>query len=105
MVNKRTVIGVVSAGALLLGVAITRSAVTTERIVTDEALTLAQQTGQPVWETYKRNLWLAWMGSIVAVAGVSGVAASLYARDEEIDEIADRVSGVRDRLVTTVPMW
>lgn len=103
MLNKRTIIGVVSTGAILLGVGIARSAVTTERIVTDEAFNLAQQTGQPVWETYKRNVWLAWVGSVIAVAGVSGVAASLYAREEEIDEIADRALGLRDRLASTVP--
>jgi hypothetical protein len=103
MVNKRTIIGVVSAGALLMGVGIARNVVTTERIVTDEAFNLAQQTGQPVWETYQRNVWLAWVGSVIAVAGVSGVAASLYARDEEIEDIADRASGLRDRLATTVP--
>ncbi len=103
MVNKRTIMGVVSAGAILLGVGIARSAVTTERIVTDEAFNLAQQTGQPVWETYKRHVWLAWIGSVVAIAGVSGVATSLYARDEEIEDIADRALGLRDRLATTVP--
>jgi hypothetical protein len=103
MPNKRTMIGVVSAGALLIGVGIARSVVTTERIVTDEAFNLAQQTGQPVWETYQRHIWLAWIGSVIAVAGVSGVAASLYARDEEIDDIADRVLTVRDRVATTVP--
>lgn len=103
MLNKRTMLGVVSAGALLIGVGIARSVVTTERIVTDEAFNLAQQTGQPVWETYQRHVWLAWIGSVIAVAGVSGVAASLYARDEEIDDIADRALSVRDRVATTVP--
>jgi len=103
MMNKRTIIGLVSAGALFAGVGIARTAVVTERVVTDEALSLAQQTGQPVWETYQRNVWLAWVGCTIAVGGVSGVAAALYAREEEIDEISLRASDLRDRTASVLP--
>jgi len=90
-VSNRTIVAIVSALALLGGVGIARSVVSIDRVVTDEAFQISETTGQPTWETKPRNVWLAWVGGALAIAGVAGVGAALYARDEDLEELFDRL--------------